>query len=309
MKKLTTMVFIMLISLLMGNQVYAQSLGTAFTYQGKLNVGGLPANGIYDLEFKLYDALTAGSQIDTTKLKEDVNLYDGYFTVSLDFGVLAFNGDPRWLQIAVRPGTSTERPTALTPRQQISPTPYAIRAATADSLVGGIGIDGSGSTNFVAKFTGAKTLGNSQIYDNGTNVGIGTTSPDSRLAVNGLIESETGGFKFPDGTTQTTDGTNLWQTISSKIYYDAGLVGVGTTNPTYPFEVVRNVTDNINPTATFRTTGTNSVSSIKLQSSNTNFYTLGTTQNNSFGLAYNKNISLSSDLLRITPTGWFGINA
>ena len=35
-------------------------------------------------------------------------------------------------------------------------------------------------------------------------VGIGTTSPGSRLAVNGMIESETLGFKFPDGTVQTT---------------------------------------------------------------------------------------------------------
>ena len=38
-------------------------------------------------------------------------------------------------------------------------------------------VTGTGTTNYVPKFTGASTLGNSLIFDNGTNVGIGTTSP------------------------------------------------------------------------------------------------------------------------------------
>ena len=42
----------------------------------------------------------------------------------------------------------------------------------------------SGSTNYVAKFTGSHTIGNSIIYDNG-NVGIGTSSPSAKLDVNG----------------------------------------------------------------------------------------------------------------------------
>lgn len=36
------------------------------------------------------------------------------------------------------------------------------------------------------------------------NFGIGTTSPSEVLSVAGTVESTTGGFKFPDGTTQTT---------------------------------------------------------------------------------------------------------
>jgi hypothetical protein len=39
------------------------------------------------------------------------------------------------------------------------------------------GLTGSGTTNYVAKFTGTKALGNSQIFDNGSVVGIGTNSP------------------------------------------------------------------------------------------------------------------------------------
>ncbi len=41
------------------------------------------------------------------------------------------------------------------------------------------GITGSGTTNYVSKWTGTTAQGNSQIYDNGTNVGIGTTSVSS----------------------------------------------------------------------------------------------------------------------------------
>jgi hypothetical protein len=41
----------------------------------------------------------------------------------------------------------------------------------------------NGSVGYLAKFTGGNSVGNSLVYDNGTNVGIGTTSPISRLHV------------------------------------------------------------------------------------------------------------------------------
>ena len=46
-------------------------------------------------------------------------------------------------------------------------------------------VTGTGTTNYLPKFTGTSTIGNSQIFDNGTNVGIGTTNPISKLQVNG----------------------------------------------------------------------------------------------------------------------------
>jgi hypothetical protein len=42
-------------------------------------------------------------------------------------------------------------------------------------------ITGTGTTNYLSKFTGTTSLGNSQIFDNGTNVGIGITNPVSKL--------------------------------------------------------------------------------------------------------------------------------
>jgi hypothetical protein len=46
-------------------------------------------------------------------------------------------------------------------------------------------ISGTGTTNYVSKFTASGTIGNSLVYDNGTNVGIGTTSPSTKLDVKG----------------------------------------------------------------------------------------------------------------------------
>lgn len=52
---------------------------------------------------------------------------------------------------------------------------------------------GGGTQNSVAAFNSSNSLTNSQIYDNGTNVGIGTTNPSSKLDVNGY-----GQFISPD---------------------------------------------------------------------------------------------------------------
>jgi hypothetical protein len=48
-------------------------------------------------------------------------------------------------------------------------------------------ITGSLTTNYIPKATSASTLGNSLIYDNGTNVGIGTTGPSYKLDVIGTL--------------------------------------------------------------------------------------------------------------------------
>jgi len=64
-----------------------------------------------------------------------------------------------------------------------NPSGYTLTELAAGG--GGGGLGGSGTTNYVAKFTGTSTLGISTIFDNGTNVGIGTSSMSKKLVVHG----------------------------------------------------------------------------------------------------------------------------
>jgi hypothetical protein len=127
----------MAISLLVGVQLsFAQS--STFTYQGRLTDAGPPATGVYDLQFTLWDAAGHALRIGESVTLEDLSVVDGLFTAALDFGAEAFDGSDRWLEIAVRPGDSTNAFTILTPRTHVLPTPYAlfaVKAATAKNAV------------------------------------------------------------------------------------------------------------------------------------------------------------------------------
>jgi hypothetical protein len=104
------------------------ALGTAFTYQGRLTDNDAPAGGTYDFEFKLYDALSDGAQVGSTVTQEGAAVTEGVFTVQLDFGASAFNGDARYLEVGVRTGGSADPYTTLSPRQPLTAVPYALYA-------------------------------------------------------------------------------------------------------------------------------------------------------------------------------------
>lgn len=72
-------------------------------------------------------------------------------------------------------------------------------------------VDGSGTTNYVTKWTDADTIGNSQIFDNGTNVGIGTASPTYKLEISGALRS-TGTLYSDNGS--LAGALNLGQIVS-----------------------------------------------------------------------------------------------
>jgi hypothetical protein len=117
--------------------VHAAPLGTAFTYQGQLQLSGAPANGTCDFQFALYDAAADGTQLGSTQTLAAVNVIDGVFTAQLNesgqFGPNAFAGEQRWLQIGVRCPAGSGSYTALSPRQQLTATPYARYAPAAGS--------------------------------------------------------------------------------------------------------------------------------------------------------------------------------
>ena len=106
-------------------------------YQGRLNDGGNPANGNYDLQFTIYDASNnPGTVIAGPLTNSATTVSNGLFTANLDFGSGVFTGPYRWLDIGVRTNGSTNAFVILSPRQMLTPVPYAIFANTASNLVG-----------------------------------------------------------------------------------------------------------------------------------------------------------------------------
>jgi hypothetical protein len=113
------------------------ALGSAFTYQGQLKKNGSPINDTCDFQFSLYDASSGGTQITSTQTVTGVSVSNGLFTTLIDFGNGAFNGDARWLEIAVKcAGDANFVP--LSQRQPLTAVPYALfsKAAAWSGLSG-----------------------------------------------------------------------------------------------------------------------------------------------------------------------------
>ena len=104
------------------------ALGPAFTYHGRLEEDGVPANGSYDFRFTLHSDAVAnspvGSQSEVTKA--GVIVTNGAFSTSLDFGPGAFNGESRWLSVEAKQGAAEF--VLLSPRQELTATPNALWA-------------------------------------------------------------------------------------------------------------------------------------------------------------------------------------
>ena len=143
----------------------AQAQGTAFTYQGQLQNNGSPASGTYNLTFSLFDTDTSGVAVAGPVTNNGVIVSNGLFTVLVDFGPGAFTGATNWLEVAVATNRASTF-TTLTPRQQLTPTPYAIYAESASGLSGtlsasqltSIGNTNGGSGNFFVGPAGNSTM-------------------------------------------------------------------------------------------------------------------------------------------------------
>lgn len=207
-------------------EVHGQpTMGTAFTYQGRLIDNGTPADGVYDLEFSLYSE--AGLLVAGPVQRAGQQVTNGLFTATVDFGSNVFDGNACLLEIGVRrTGSGSFSP--LTPRQPITAMPYALFALNPLNSVW--------------------SLAGSDVYYNSGNVGIGTSTPTQALDVAGDMRVRGGqGFTMPDavarvflgdpnhsiravygsgvriGTWQAEDGIVLQQTT--------GRVGIGMPTP------------------------------------------------------------------------------
>ena len=236
----------------------------AFTYQGKLQDGGAAADGVFDFEFRLWDHSSAGLQIGSAAGVDDVTVVDGVFTVSLEFGdPAAFDGSDSWLEILVKADAEASF-TVLSPRQPVTPSPYAIHAFSAASVSDGSlpstyadPVSFSNPSNqFSGAFSGdggsltglewaalygmptgfADAIDNDTTYSTaeplsltGTTIGLSSGGAD----VGNVLKRSSSGFEWQNDN----DTPNLWSQNGENLYYDAGNVGVGTSNPSAKLHV------------------------------------------------------------------------
>jgi len=171
-------------------------LGTAFMYQGQLKDGGVPVTDMCDFQFTLWDdpdSVNPADQVGPTVTFDGdpvrpnpapVDVVNGRFQISLDFGPGAITGQARWLEIEVccsspcSPGFTT-----LVPRQELTPTPNALALpglwteenATSPNLIGGFHGNRVTAGVFGATIAGGGEAGSENVVtdDHGT-IGGGT---------------------------------------------------------------------------------------------------------------------------------------
>ena len=156
-------------------------LDQTFTYQGQLRNAGQLVNGPVDLKVSLWDADTGGSQVGSTNTFNAMQLNDGRFACGLNFGNAAFDGSNRWIQVEFRNPAGSGQYLALSPRDKITATPYALYA-----LNGANGVWVYDTNQQSVSVMGKK-------------VGIGTSNPTAAMEV----VSATGGddsVKLPAGS-------------------------------------------------------------------------------------------------------------
>ncbi|MCK4458560.1 MAG: hypothetical protein KAU52_02415 [Methanosarcinales archaeon] len=158
---------------------WADEVTSEINYQGRLaGSSGSPLSGTYTMTFRLYEAATGGTALDTDL--HDVVVTNGLFNTELNFDQSYFDGRALWLGVKV--GADSE----MAPRQEFRPVPYA------HSLVPGATIMGAAQWNLNVETTHASggALRGQASATSGTNYGVvgASKSPDGY-----------GGYFYNDG--------------------------------------------------------------------------------------------------------------
>jgi hypothetical protein len=236
--------------------VVARGQTSSFTYQGRLTDGGIPANGTYEIRFTLWDANAGGTQqpqpAPVSITRPNVQVSAGAFAVQpLNFGVAAFPGADRFLEISVRRNV-TDPFTTLSPRQQITSTPYSLRSLTAAQAEVALDANKLGGVD-AGQYVTTTSVGNTFLKNTTTQQTGASLSIDGNGTIGGTLQASqvraktaTGvyGLTHSDGT--TTVGTYIGGSSSGA---SGGWFGTQSNDNLYFF------TNNGQPSMTVATTG------------------------------------------------------
>jgi hypothetical protein len=244
-------------------------------FNGVLNDGnGQPLSGTVGVTFLLYKEPTGGAPLwmETQNIQVDKS---GRYSVMLgsttNHGIPAeafAAGEARWIGIQI--GGQTEQA-----RVQLVSVPYALKAADAQTL-GGLPASafllaapqpttvataaatsqsalasttavttGGGTAQALAKFDGAADIASSEVFDTGTNVGIGTSTPVAKLDVKGATivrgaltlpttgnaTAAAGKNSQPLNLSASGFNSNIGQALNETFRWQVEPVGNNTANP------------------------------------------------------------------------------
>ena len=160
----------LLVFLLLSLSISAQAQSAAFTYQGRLTDAGNPADGMFDIRFKLFDTpdVDTGTQQGPTVTQPTVQVTKGVFTVQLDFGPGVFDGSARYIEISIRPMGNPNPHIILGPRQAVTSTPYSVRSLSAATADNATQLGGQTASGFIQNTTTQQVMTNFNISGTGT---------------------------------------------------------------------------------------------------------------------------------------------
>ena len=286
----------------------AVAQSTAFTYQGMLLQSGAPLNGTADFDFMLFGTPTGGNIVSGSQFRPNVSIINGEFTVSLNYGSFPFTGEGRWLEIWMRYPAGSGEYTVLTPRQKITPVPYAHKIVGMDSH----SLDAADGDPV-----------NALVIDNIGSVGIGVGSnPTDRFMV---VSADNSWFRVDstNGDVHMYPDSNIARIINDssgveartdlivanwpQVAINGSAVGIGTVSPLRRLHVV----DNNLWTARFESTA-NTYTAVDFVNRTANFATwtfgvMGSAQGTNAGALYIMRPA-SGATVYFAPNNWVGLS-
>ena len=277
------------------------SVGTKGYYYVVSVEGSTNLNGITDWklgDWAIYDG-TVWQKVDNTDAVVSVNGYTGIVTLAkADIGL----GNVENTALSTWAGSSNITTlgtigTGVWQGSAIGDT-YISSAATWNAKIGG-----SLTTGYLPVATGSGTVGNSAIFQNASNVGIGTTSPLSRLHI---ANSSTGAVQLYIHNTNGSTGS------SSELVFGVwnGAIPTGSGNPG-PSAKITAINTDVSTASTdlaFHTYASSFTSQERLRITSTGNVLINTTTDNGAKLQVNGDISVKTNILLSAVTPYFAFN-